>query len=145
MLSMKSSLVLVSILAPAVCLAQADHAALQRTLLVQSNAAYQAVQEHNLAALQATVTPDILEISSAGILGPGGFPAMLQQCKLTSYHLSQASLRVLNATAAILAYNVNQVSGCGKKPDPPVTYSTDVFVYRTGKWLIAAHTETGAE
>ncbi len=144
---MKFSGVLLSlvVLPPSLALAQGDHAALQRMLLIQSNAAYQAMQEKNLAALQATVTPDILEVGSGGMLGPATFPQMLRDCRLTSYHLSQPSLRVLNATAAVLAYKVNQVANCGKKPDPSITYATDVFVDRGNRWLIAAHIEAGAE
>ncbi len=139
---MKLSLLLFT-LVPACSSAQGSNAELQRTLLVQSNAAYQAVQEGNLAALQSVVTPDFLEVVSGGMIAASGLPDMLKLCKLTSYHLSQPSLRVLNATAAELAYKVNQVSFCGKKPGPSIVYSTDGFVYRKGKWLIAIHTEAG--
>ena len=70
---------------------------------------------------------------------------MLRNCRITSFHLSQPSLRVLNVTAAVLVYKVDQVSVCGKRPDAPVTWNTDVFVYRNNKWLIAVHTEAGKE
>lgn len=125
--------------------AQTGQSPLQKILLLQSTAAYQAVQERNLSALQATVTPDILEVVAEGIQGPQSFPDMLKMCRLTSFHISQPTLRILNATSAVLAYKVNQVSACGGKAEPPVTYDTDVFVYRAGKWLIATHTESGGQ
>ncbi len=138
-------LLLACLLASSAVAQDLTHTTLQRTLLAQSSAAYQAVQDKNLAALQALVTPDILEVAADGPNGATGFPAMLRDCRLTSFHLSQPSLRVLNATAAVLVYKVNQVAACGKKPDPPVTWSTDVFVYRNSKWLIVVHTEAGKE
>ncbi len=141
----KLCVLLACLLASSAAAQDLTHSTLQRTLLTQSSAAYQAVQDRNLAALQALVTPDILEVAAGGLDSASGFPAMLRDCRLTSFHLSQPSLRVLNATAAVLAYKVNQVAACGKKPDPPVTWNTDVFVYRNNKWLIVVHTEAGKE
>ena len=142
---MKRLCVLLSLLACTAAAQDLTHTTLQRTLLTQSSAAYQAVQDKNLAALQALVTPDVLEVAAGGLDNASGFPAMLRNCRITSFHLSEPNLRVLNATAAVLAYKVNQVSACGKKSDPPVTWNTDTFVYRKNIWLIAIHTEAGKE
>lgn len=109
---------------------------------------WKTMAEENFATVRKLFMPDFIEVDSH-IAALDTLLVTLQQCKLTEYELRDLEVRILGPDAAMTAYHAVSTFDCGTeaKPDPHHfdNNATTVWVRRSGKWLVQAHTETPAK
>jgi hypothetical protein len=141
---MRITLLAATLLLSATSFAQSSDDDLPNELLSIANAAWTAVEQQNMAAMQTLTSHDFVFVGAAGIVSGPELGSALQSCKLSSFNLSSPQLRKLSSNAAVLAYKAEQDSQCNGKPESPQLFVSDSFVRNKGKWVIVVHTETPA-
>lgn len=139
---MKLSIFAATLFLSTASFAQTSSDALQDELLKVSNAVWTAVEQQNMAAMQALTTPDFVFIGTAGIFAGPELGKVLQNCKLSSFRLTSPQLRVLSSNSAVLVYRADEDFACNGKPLEPVLLVSDTFIRKKGKWLNIVHSET---
>jgi len=114
------------------------------SLLQISNGTYLAFQAKDGKKMQALTTPDFTYVGSEGILSGQQLADATKDCVLRSFKLTQPTMKILSPTSTILTYIARQDESCAGKPVPSVLFNTDIFIRRTGKWLVSTHVEAAA-
>lgn len=117
-------------------------------IVTQEQHLWTTMAEGDFATVRSLFTPDFIQVDSH-IAALDTLLITLRQCKLTTYELRNLQVRILSPDSAMTAYHVVNTFECGTeaKPEPHNfdNNSTTVWVRRTGKWLVQAHTETPAK
>ena len=95
------------------------------------------------------LTPDSVQVvaGTAPVVGRDNIvkSTATLPCELRSFAFSDATLRRLAATVAVLSYTATQDASCEGKKLPPKIRSTAIYVQQGGKWLVASYQETPLE
>jgi uncharacterized protein (TIGR02246 family) len=117
-------------------------ASLKSVLLKRDNEMMSAWMRHDSAGIASIFAPDFVQVSGeAMVIGVDATIKSLMNCNLTSYHITESSLKKLSPTAAVLITKQEQQIFCFGHPAPPVMNMTDTYIKRDGKWLILIHIE----
>ena len=103
-------------------------------------------EKQDAVALTATMAPQFLYISSAGVTPREGVVAALTHaCTLASYSLSDVRVRRISSDAAALVYKIHQSASCAGHSEPPIVLNTDTLVRHEDKWMFLLTTSTPAQ
>jgi uncharacterized protein (TIGR02246 family) len=112
-------------------------------LFIQELNLWKALQNHDLAAFQALLLPDFLDVEKT-IQTRDQIMANLGTCTLVSSKIRNHQLRMLSPDAAVLTYSRSSETTCGESHLTGDYNATTTWVRRDGKWLVQIHTETPA-
>jgi hypothetical protein len=112
-------------------------------LFIQELNLWRALQNHDLAAFQAFLLPDFLDVEKT-IQTRDQIMANLGTCTLVSSKIRNHQLRMLSPDAAVLTYSRSSETICGASHLTGDYNATTTWVRRANKWLVQIHTETPA-
>jgi hypothetical protein len=112
-------------------------------LFIQELNLWKALQSHDMAAFQAFLLPDFLDVEKI-IQTRDQIMANLGACTLVSSKIRNHQLRTLSSDAAVLTYSRSSETTCGASHLIGDYNATTTWVRRNGKWLVQIHTETPA-
>ena len=112
-------------------------------IFIQELNLWKALQSHDLAAFQAFLLPDFLDVEKT-IQTRDQILANLGTCTLVSSKIRNHQLRMLSPDAAILTYTRSTETTCGESHLTGDYNATTTWVRRDNKWLVQIHTETPA-
>jgi hypothetical protein len=112
-------------------------------LFIQELNLWKALQSHEMAAFQAFLLPDFLDVERI-IQTRDQVMANLGACTLVSSKIRNHQLRMLSSDAAVLIYSRSSETTCGASHLIGDYNATTTWVRRDGKWLVQIHTETPA-
>jgi hypothetical protein len=112
-------------------------------IFIQELNLWKALQSHDLAAFQAFLLPDFLDVEKT-IQTRDQIMANLGTCTLVSSKIRNHQLRMLSPDAAILTYSRSSETTCGESHLTGDYNATTTWVRRDNKWFVQIHTETPA-
>jgi hypothetical protein len=109
-------------------------------IFIQEIGMWRALQAHNLAAFEAMLLPDYIEVEKT-IQTRDQLMANLNICTVVSFRLRNHQTRMLSPDAAVVAYSGSSEITCGDSHLASNYNATTTWVRRDGKWLVQMHTE----
>jgi Domain of unknown function (DUF4440) len=109
-------------------------------LFIQEIKLWKALQSRDMAAFEAQLLPDFLEVEN-NIQTRDQTIANLNTCVLVSFNIHNHQTRMLSPDAAVIAYNANSEVACGASHLKGSYNATTTWVRRDGKWMVQLHTE----
>jgi hypothetical protein len=109
-------------------------------IFIQEINLWKTLQSHNLAAFQAFLLPDFLDIEKT-IQTRDQIMENLNTCTLASFSFHNHKVRMLSPDNAVIAYNADSDTTCGDSHLKGAYNATTTWVRRDGKWLVQLHTE----
>jgi Domain of unknown function (DUF4440) len=112
-------------------------------IFIQELNLWKALQSHDLAAFQALLLPDFLDVEKT-VQTRDQIMANLGTCTLVSSKIRNHQLRMLSQDAAVLTYSRSSETTCGESHLTGDYNATTTWVRRDNKWFVQIHTETPA-
>jgi hypothetical protein len=112
-------------------------------IFIQELNLWKALQSHDLAAFQALLLPDFLDVEKT-IQTRDQIMANLGTCTLVSSKIRNHRLRMLSPDAAVLTYSRSSETTCGESHLTGDYNATTTWVRRDNRWFVQIHTETPA-
>jgi Domain of unknown function (DUF4440) len=118
-------------------------AQLQRTLVRQEKALWEAWKNKDTKPFKAWVAAESIGIGEMGVQGKAQLLKDIAAggCDVKSFELSEFKLTMLDSDAGVLTYKGAADGACAGNPIPVVWVST-TWVRRGGRWLAMTHQET---
>ena len=114
------------------------------TLIAQEKVLLESVVKHDVKSFSALIAPGAGSVDEGGYMPVAEFIKVFDQAKIDVQTPTDIKVLMLNPTAAVVSYTLNQKGTFQGQPVPPTVYATTTWVNRGGKWLAMFHQESTA-
>ena len=125
--------------------AQSNRAAAEKQILANEMAVNKAFEKHDLAAINKLILAEGVTVDPMGVTSVADFLKMVPEMKMSpGWKIDSSKVQWIDDNTAVHTYKWTGKGTMMGQPMPSPTWSSTLWVLRSGQWRAAFHQETVA-